>query len=471
VFAAPGIAAAAPRSPAAELARLDQEQRALQLKQANFAAVKVARKALALQIQLTGPDSIQVERRKQTLSSLLGAIGDTRGQLALDQELLETAERLHGAESREVLNALALVIGPYWAANRYDELEVIEQRLLALTEKLDGAHSAAYASQLTAYGSLLSARGQLASAEQAYEQALAIQEALTTDEQLLLGPIETLASAYWQANQRTRAIALFDRALAISERPGTPEWTRSGTLWMLVTLYHSGGRDDLAEPLIQRAVDLYDSQIAALERDSPDSPQLSATLGQLGYAHRQRGDLERAAAAFERAIAIDAKYHRFSGWATTLAEVRRLQGRPRDALALLETARTELARLAPQNTTSFNPVLADVLRELGDYPRAERLLADYRASLAKTYGRRHPLYGMAELSTAYLDMASGKPAAASSCSPTGSTSPSASSSWRCAPAPRPITRCTSRATPTSSTRRSTSRSTTRPTGRRPRGSG
>jgi len=53
-----------------------------------------------------------------------------------------------------------------------------------------------------------------------------------------------------------------------------------------------------------------------------------------------------------------------------------------------------------------------VLRELGDYPRARRLLDDYRASLAKTYGRRHPLYGMAELSTAYVYMASGKAAMA-----------------------------------------------------------
>src|ERR1043166_4971963 len=94
----------------AELAALDQETTALQLKQAKFAAGKLARKALALQTKLTGPMSIEVERRKQTLAGILGTIGDFRGQLALDQELLAQAEKQHGPESREGPTALAFGI-------------------------------------------------------------------------------------------------------------------------------------------------------------------------------------------------------------------------------------------------------------------------------------------------------------------------------------------------------------------------
>src|ERR1043166_3923807 len=50
-----------------ELAQLDKEYMDLLSKQANFAAVKVGRKALALQIKMTGPDSVETQRRKQSL--------------------------------------------------------------------------------------------------------------------------------------------------------------------------------------------------------------------------------------------------------------------------------------------------------------------------------------------------------------------------------------------------------------------
>jgi len=53
-------------------------------------------------------------------------------------------------------------------------------------------------------------------------------------------------------------------------------------------------------------------------------------------------------------------------------------------------------------------MIADVLRETGDYKRAETLLIAYRANLEKTYGKRHPIYGMAELSMSYVYMGSGK---------------------------------------------------------------
>jgi hypothetical protein len=91
--AAPGPANGAPSAADQELAQLDKDITAAQVKQANFAAAKLARRALALQIRLTGPDSAEAQRRKQTLAGMLGLTGDYRGQLALDQELLATAGR------------------------------------------------------------------------------------------------------------------------------------------------------------------------------------------------------------------------------------------------------------------------------------------------------------------------------------------------------------------------------------------
>lgn len=408
--AAPGGAASAAAQ--AELAQLDKDITAAQLKQANFAAAKLAHRALALQIQLTGPDSIEAQRRKQILAGMLGLTGDYRGQLALDQELLAAAEKQHGPESREVLTALSFLTGPYWAANRYDELETVIQRQLALTRKLDGENSMAYANLLSQYGTLLTQRNEYASAQQVYEQSLKIQEGLSKDPNQLLGAVQTLANAYWQANQRARAIALFDRTLAMTDKPDTPITLRGSTLWMIVSLYHYGGRDDLARPLVKKAIELYEGEIARLERDKPDDYSLPGLIGQLGFTYRQSGDLARAEKTFEKVIALDHKRGGFSAWASTLAEVKRAQGKPREALALLDGAQAQLAKVSPQSAATFNAIIADVAREVGDYARAERLLAEYRASLEKTYGRRHPLYGMAELSTAYVYMASGRPALA-----------------------------------------------------------
>jgi CHAT domain-containing protein/Tfp pilus assembly protein PilF len=401
----------------AALAQLDRDITALQIKQANFAAVKLVRRALALQVRLTGASSIEAQRRKQMLATLLGVIGDYRGELVLLHELLAQAEKQYGPESREALMQLGLLAGPYWATSRYDDLEPVVQRLLALTKQLDGETSMAYASQLNHYGALLTAKNQFASAQQVYEQSLHIQEGLSQNQGPgpnlpLLSAIETLASAYWQANQRARAVALFDRALAMTDKPDASVALRGATLWMVVSLYHYGGRDDLAKPLFQRAIDLYAGEVARLERDKPDDPQLPGLIGQLGYSYRQAGDLARAEQAFAKVLAMDEKRNGFSAWATTLAEVKRAQGKPREALALLDRAQAALRRIAPQSASSFNAVIADVAREIGDYPRAERLLAEHRANMARTYGRHHPVYGSTEITAAYVYMASGKPALA-----------------------------------------------------------
>jgi len=392
----------------AELEKLDEEYGQLSAKRASFAAAKVARKLLELQIQVTGAESREVENRKQVLAGALSLIGDHTGQLRVYRELLASAERQHGPESREVHTALSLLIGPYWATSSYDEIDAVYRRLLALTAKLDGESSLAYANQLTQQASLFTARNQYASALQSYEQSLKIQEVLNPGNDQLLGAVEALAGAYWQANQRSRAVALFERALAMTAKPGTSIMTRGTTLWMIISLYHFGGRDDLAQPLTRTVIDLYETEIARLERDKPDDYLIQAMLGQLAYIYRQTGDLASAERTFDKVVRLDEKRSGYSAWGSALAELKRVQGKPREALVLLEQAQEGMRKVAPQGAVMYNSIVADVLRELGDYPRAERLLAEYRASIEKTYGRRHPLYGMAGLSTAYVYMAMGK---------------------------------------------------------------
>src|SRR5690606_9047962 len=132
---------------AAEIARLEKELQAAQMKQANFAALKLAKQLYELQKKATGPTSQRAIQRKQTLAGLLSMTGDYAGAEKHYTEILRATEQEKGKESREALWALAPLTGVYWAQSRYEDLEPIVQRQLALTKKLDGEKSTAYASQ------------------------------------------------------------------------------------------------------------------------------------------------------------------------------------------------------------------------------------------------------------------------------------------------------------------------------------
>src|SRR5438477_11831503 len=62
---------AGPKPDPAEIAKLDKQLGELQRKSAYVPAVKIARRLLELQIQLTGKDSAEADRRKQALASAL----------------------------------------------------------------------------------------------------------------------------------------------------------------------------------------------------------------------------------------------------------------------------------------------------------------------------------------------------------------------------------------------------------------
>ena len=122
----------------AELAKLDQELTAHQMKQAHFAALKVAKQLYELQRKATGEESPETQRRKQTLAGIMQTTADYSGAEKLYREILKQVEKDKGPDSREVLYALMPVSGSYWAQSRYDDLEPLLKRQIELTKKLDG---------------------------------------------------------------------------------------------------------------------------------------------------------------------------------------------------------------------------------------------------------------------------------------------------------------------------------------------
>src|SRR5262249_46414991 len=159
-------------------------------------------------------------------------------------------------------------------------------------------------------------RSEFTAAERCFEQALAIQEALPGNKNSLslLGAVQTLAYFYWMTNQQAKAIAFYDRAIAISQTAdNTNVLLQASTLWGIGSMCHRGGGEARAKPLTKRAVDLYDRAVARREKEAPDDPQLPTLLGQLGFVYRQMGDLPRAEATLVRAVAAGRK-RGFSGW-------------------------------------------------------------------------------------------------------------------------------------------------------------
>lgn len=414
-------AGAVPKTPTrtqqTEIDKLDKELLQHQIHTAVFPAAKVARKLYELVRIGWGDDAPETLRRANALAGALMQIGDYAGAVTMYKLVLAATEKAHGASSREAMYALMPLLGPYWAQNSLDELDPLFRRMLALSKQLDGEASTAYAGALLQYGTLLNQRAEYSSAQRYYEHALKIYEAVSTDELALLGPLQILASVYWQTNQRPKAIQLYDRAIAIATKATAPGagplagnvQLLAGSLWGISSTYHYGGRDDLAAPLTKRVIDLYTAELARLEKSKPDDPQLPGMLGQLGFTYRQTGDLANADKLLSRSVELDEQRGtKFSAWMATLAEVKRALGKPKDALVLLEKAQLQLSAISAISANLYNTQIADVLRELGDYKRAESLLVAYQASLERTYGKRHMLYGMAQLSLAYVYMSSGR---------------------------------------------------------------
>jgi CHAT domain-containing protein len=394
-----------------QLRKLDQEYYAQSAKQAYYAAAKIAKKIYDLQVKATGADSIEAERRKQTLAGVLSSAGDYVGAEKLYGEILKATEKRHGPESRETLYALLSYMSIYYAQTRYDELEPIYARMKAITKKLDGEKSKEYAQQLTQEGTLNQIRNVYTSAQRNYEEALQIYEALapSKDDQSLVSPLQLLAGLLWQTNQQTKAIALYDRAIKIAESSKDMMFVlKISTIWSTASQYSFGGRKDLAGPLFKKSIAMTEAELTRLEKDTPDDWQIGSLLTQLAFMYRQNNDFVKAEETYIRAIKNAEKKKQMSGMESSLADIKRIQGKNKEAYELLQKAKTELAKYAPGSATAYNTMIADVLRDMGEYDKALKVLDEYRTDVVKKWGKKHTTYGYLQMSAHNILARAGK---------------------------------------------------------------
>lgn len=407
------LALAQPKTPTPdqqkEVERLDTEHRTKMAQRDYAGAITTARQLWNLKQKIYGADADEAETYKRSLAETMDVAGNYVEAIELLHEIAATAAKKHGAESQELVYALQRLESVLNTVQRWDELDTVYQRVLALKKKLSGENSAIYVTELGSYVSFLVSQTQYTAAQRLAEQEIKIREQLTAgkpDPHLALALL-ALARIYWDTQQQAKAIPTFDRAIAMATAaPGAQAMTTAPMIAAIATTYRLGGRPELAPPLEKRARDMYTQEIARLEKGKPTDPMLSTTLGLLGQMQWLTDDLAGAEQNMTRAMELDRRAGRTSAWTPMLSQVKRAQGKPQDALALLERATADFAKMSNVKNV-YASMLADVYADLGEYQKAQAQFEDYLAQIGKGHGKKSPEYGTGLLRLAMNDVKRG----------------------------------------------------------------
>lgn len=402
-----------PRLPTAEqqreVSQLDAERQTRMQQRDYEGAVASARRLWALKQKIYGADADDAETYKKSLAETLDVAGKYAEALELFHQLAATAVKNHGADSRQEAEVLQRMQSLLLSLQRFDELESVYGRVLAIKKKLDGQSSLAYVTELGSYASFLTSQSQYAAAQRAREQQIKLAEQLAggRPDANLAGALLSLGQLYWQSQQQEKATVMFDRALAMFARvPGAQIFSTGPTLVSVAMTYRMGDRSELAIPLEKRARELYTQEIARLTKAKPDDPMLPVLMGYLGQLQWFTDDLAGADQTMTAALELDRKFGRPSAWTPMLAQVKRIEGKPQEALALLERASADFAKTSGIKNI-YSSMFADLYGDLGDYKRAQAELEEYLAQLAKMRGKRSPDYGVGLLRLALNDVRRG----------------------------------------------------------------
>ena len=186
---------------------------------------------------------------------------------------------------------------------RYEEVEPLSQRALAIAEKALGPEHPHVATSLNNLALLYRDQGRYEAAEPLYQRALAIDEKALGPEHPSVGDsLNNLAGLYRDQGRYEAAEPLLQRALAIDEKALGPEHPHVATsLNNLALLYNDQGRYEAAEPLFQRALAITEKALG------PEHPNVATSLNSLASLYRAQGRYEAAEPLFQRALAIAEK--------------------------------------------------------------------------------------------------------------------------------------------------------------------
>ncbi len=348
----------------------------------------VAKKLYALQSKATGPDSPLAHRYREWL---VRALEDARAFAEaepIELRIIAEITKENGANAKELVEPLQRLASAYTELQRFDEADRLWQRIVAVTKAADGERSESYARWLQFYAHTLDVRSDYGTAQRFYEQSLAIYDALpksSDNDRMIAGNLMFLGQLYMRMNQPAKAVTAFDRSVSVTlgSKDITP-FEKTSAMWQPAVMYSLGGRKDLADAQFAKAIAYQKRAIAAAEK-KPADLTLVYLYSTLGFSSWYSGDFKTADSAYQRALDISAKIKQPSGIEMTVAELRRGQGRNKEALALLEKAKADMGT----KVASYSDLTsADIFSEMKDHKRAVARADKYLAEVAKLYGKQ-----------------------------------------------------------------------------------
>jgi len=294
------------------------------------------------------------------LMDTLGSGYRNLGRFDKARRLLEESLRLresHLGEDDAAIGDSCVSLGwlAFWAAE-YAEARAFFERAVVVYEKALGPDHWAVASSLGTVGTVCARTGDFANARAAFERSLEILRTTGSEN----GPVFASTTRFYAAmlmdmGEHDLAQPLVERAMVLFESAFGPDHTLVG--WICLDLgrcYHETLRFDLARPLYERALEIQEHALG------PDHLALMSPLTKLAMLDRRDKNYEAAGSRFERAVAIGESAlgpdHPDLVW--TLGPYGLLLGNRGDE----EGARATLGRALRIAEQAYGPVHLDVAR-------------------------------------------------------------------------------------------------------------
>ncbi|MEM9058646.1 MAG: tetratricopeptide repeat protein, partial [Pseudomonadota bacterium] len=233
-------------------------------------------------------------------------IGDVRRTLrepdlgeAILLEAIALAEDHDRAGQLALAEALTALTRSYLRQHRFDEVEPLVRRRMALYESELGTSSAEYGEALWDLSHMHSRLSQLADAERTLLQAIAILErAWGSDDPRLGRAYQNLAAVYGMTRRYDEAEQTLIRSIDLTTKTYGAEHVQVGL--GLMTLGHvqlKQRRFEAAKPTLGRARTIFENGYGQ------NDVRAAVATGLLGRALEQNGELERAEAETKSALA------------------------------------------------------------------------------------------------------------------------------------------------------------------------
>ena len=262
--------------------------------------VKVREAILVKKERVFGAESKEVGEALYNLSDAVYDLGHAAKARDLLERALPIYEREYGKDSTKVAGVLHELGGAYMRLGDYTKQRDVSERALPIYEREYGSDHAEVADVLGNLGNAHYHLGDYAKQRNLQERALAIKErTYGRDHAEVATTLTNLGNAYGKLGDHAKKRDILERALAIKERAyGRDHVTVAFTLDSLGVAYGDLGDHAKMRDMQERALAIFEGEYGR------DHWTVAITLVNLGEAHVELGAAAEACELLQRALAI-----------------------------------------------------------------------------------------------------------------------------------------------------------------------